>query len=365
MPDGFTDLIASAPNTYEGNKGGNVFILFGGSAGLRLDNERKLSGGAAYTDSLGQSLAVMVGNPTLIVAGAAGRTVSGKKRAGALVVWPVDAKGVPGSPTVISENTSGVPGLVESGDGFGSSLAANGSTLVVGSPNEDVGRVRDAGTITVLERTGRVSFKGVTVSQDSTGVPGRAEQWDTFGAAVSIDRGWIVASAAGEGVGSVDGAGAVQPFTYRAGSLKPVASPLIHQNVAGVPGGNEHYDKFGVSLRLLRCGAGMSVAVGTPFEVLEGKIQAGLITVVPLGKGSTCPARAYDGADLGAKITEPDMVGGGLGLIRDPQKTHDDLLAGAGRRITRIDPTRGTRLARYSLLRDMNYWTTGFSTPAA
>ena len=76
----------------------------------------------------------MLGSPNLIVAGAPERTVDGKKRAGALVVWPMDAKGVPGSPSTITQSSSGVPGVNEAGDGFGYSLAASGSTLVVGTP---------------------------------------------------------------------------------------------------------------------------------------------------------------------------------------------------------------------------------------
>lgn len=50
--------------------------------------------GGSYSDHLGWSVAVMVGEPTLIVAAAQELTVSGHKAAGGLVVWPVDAAGV-------------------------------------------------------------------------------------------------------------------------------------------------------------------------------------------------------------------------------------------------------------------------------
>lgn len=364
--DGYTDLVATAPNHDSGHKGGNVFILYGSASGLRVDTVRKLSGGAGYTDRLGWSLAVMVGQPTLIVAGAPERTVDGKKRAGALVAWPLDAKGVPGSPTTITQSSSGIPGANESEDGFGYSLAASDSTLVVGTPYENVGSVVDAGSLTVLERTGRTSFKGVVRTQNSAGVPGTAERYDQFGWAVAIDRGWIVASAPSETLGNVLQAGQVQAFTYRTGSLAPKAvTSSIHQDSAGVPGGNERLDMFGMSLLVLRCGTGAAVAVGTPGEAVGSKGDSGVITVVPLGKGSTCPARAYDGSDLGAKVVADDLVGSSLGLVREPASDHDDLLALAQDGTGRLNPVAGTLVTRYAVLWGMASLNTGFSTPAS
>lgn len=45
--DGYTDLVATAPNTFSGHKGGNVFVLYGSATGLRVDTARKLSAGAS------------------------------------------------------------------------------------------------------------------------------------------------------------------------------------------------------------------------------------------------------------------------------------------------------------------------------
>ena len=306
----------------------------------------------------------MLGSPNLIVAGAPERTVDGKKRAGALVVWPMDAKGVPGSPSTITQSSSGVPGVNEAGDGFGYSLAASGSTLVVGTPYENVGSLADAGSVTVLERSGSTSFKGVGITQNTAGVPGSSERYDMFGWAVAIDRGWIVASAPNETVDGVLQTGLVQAFGYTAGSLKP--TPLrrsIHQDSAGVPGGNERFDEFGLSLLMLRCGPGAAVAVGTPYETVGSHHESGLVTVVPLGGGSTCPARAYDGSDFGGTVTDDDRVGKGLGLVREPSADHDELLALAQDRTGRINPVTGDFVARYSVLWGMSYANTGYSTP--
>ena len=366
--DGYTDLVVSAPNYSMNKKGGAVFILYGGENGLRTDNVRRLASGATYGDSLGWTVAVMVGRPTLIVAGAPELTVSGRKRAGGLVVWPVDDAGVPGKRTIFTENSSGIPGTSEAGDGFGQNIAASGSTLVVGTPYENVGKVADAGSVTVLERRGAVGFKGVTVTQNSAGVPGSAERYDQFGSAVAIDRGWIVASAPGESIGKYLEVGSVQTFRYQAGSLKPKPGSAFDQNSAGVPGANERIDHFGQHLLILRCGAGASVAVGTPSEAIGKKSSAGLVTVVPLGSGSSCPARAYDGSAFGGAIETDGGVGLGLGLVREASGNHDDLLAIATKKsssfVGRVNPVTGARAAIYRTL-----WgstdITGFALPAS
>lgn len=366
--DGYTDLVVGSPNhTVGGKTPGAVFVLYGSERGLRTDNVRRLSASTSYSDALGWSVAVMVGSPTLIVASAPGLTVSGHKRAGGLAVWPVDAAGVPGKRTIVTENSSGIPGVSEAGDEFGYSIAASGSTLVVGTPYENVGKLVDAGTITVLERKGAVGFKGVGISQNSSGVPGAAESHDQFGFSVAIDRGWIAASAPWETVGKVQETGAVQLFRYQAGSLKPKPGASIHQNSPGVPGTNERIDHFGEHLLVLRCGAGASLAIGTPIEKVGKKNNAGLVTVVPLGSGSKCPARSYDGSAFGGAVESEGVVGYGIGLVRTASD-HDDLLAVATKKsdslVGRVDPVTGKRVATYRSLWGSSE-VTGFANPAS
>lgn len=366
--DGYTDLVVGSPNHAQSKTPGAVFILYGGPQGLRTDNVRRLTSGASYSDHLGWSVAVLVGQPTLIVAAAPELTVSGHKRAGGLVVWPVDAAGVPGTRSTVTENTSGIPGVSEAGDRFGYSIAASGSTLVVGTPYENVGAVVDAGTLTVLERKGAASFTGVSISQNSAGVPGAAERYDQFGFAVTIDRGWIIASAPWESIGKYAEVGSVQTFRYQAGSLKPKPASSLHQDSPGVPGGNERMDHFGEHLLVLRCGTGASVAIGTPSEAVGKAGGAGLVTVVPLGSGSGCPARAYDGSDFGGAVQRDAHVGRGLGLVRAASADHDDLLAVTTKKLDslvgRVNPVSGANAQTYPSL-----WgstdITGFARPAS
>ncbi|MET8609319.1 FG-GAP and VCBS repeat-containing protein [Streptomyces misionensis] len=83
--------------------------------------------------------------------------VSGHKNAGQVVVLYGSKTGVSAAKrTVISQNTSGVPGTAEAGDMFGDDLAYADfnhdgyDDLAVGTPDEKVGTDTDGGAVTIL-----------------------------------------------------------------------------------------------------------------------------------------------------------------------------------------------------------------------
>ncbi|WP_030904882.1 FG-GAP and VCBS repeat-containing protein [Streptomyces sp. NRRL F-5126] len=99
---------------------------------------------------------------------------------------------------VIDQNSPGVPGANESGDGFGASLAVGDvdgdgiEDVAVGVPGETLGTTNGkvaAGNIILL----RGSLEGLSgvgaqgVSQDTAGIPGTAETGDHFGGRVALD----------------------------------------------------------------------------------------------------------------------------------------------------------------------------------
>lgn len=134
--------------------------------------------------------------------------------------------------TVIDQNTAGVPGTSEAGDGFGWGVSVadvNGdgyADAAVGSPNEDIGNVASAGAVTVL-RGGKGGLTGtgaVSFNQNTPGVPGTAEQNDFFGthtALVDTDQdGRAELYAAAHGENTFDGA----VWGFRSTGTGPTAS---------------------------------------------------------------------------------------------------------------------------------------------
>lgn len=97
-------------------------------------------------------------------------------------------------PKWITQDTAGVPGADETGDGLGASASVGDldgdgyGEVVVGLPGEDVGTAKDAGGVLVFK--GRAS--GITgadtkvIGQSTANVPGVDEQGDAFGGEVHV-----------------------------------------------------------------------------------------------------------------------------------------------------------------------------------
>ncbi|MFF8941740.1 FG-GAP and VCBS repeat-containing protein [Streptomyces sp. NPDC014864] len=119
----------------------------------------------------------------------------------------------PGTPPVWwTQNSAGVPGASEQGDGFGTDLSVGDSNgdgyadVAIGVAAEDIGSVADAGAFTVLRGSakGMTSTGAVSVTQGTANVPGTVEKGDKFGGQVSFTdpnddgRFGLLASAPGE-----------------------------------------------------------------------------------------------------------------------------------------------------------------------
>ncbi|MFJ8250268.1 FG-GAP and VCBS repeat-containing protein [Streptomyces sp. NPDC094466] len=97
-------------------------------------------------------------------------------------------------PKWITQDTAGVPGADETGDGLGASASVGDldgdgyGEVVVGLPGEDVGTAKDAGGVLVFK--GRAS--GITgadtkvIGQSTANVPGADENGDAFGGEVHV-----------------------------------------------------------------------------------------------------------------------------------------------------------------------------------
>ncbi|MDV7215741.1 FG-GAP-like repeat-containing protein [Streptomyces prunicolor] len=123
---------------------------------------------------------------------APGANVAGKEGAGAVVVLYGSKSGISAAHRkTITQNTAGVPGTAEAGDGFGSATATADlnrdgyADLVVSAPYEDTPRGKDAGLVTVLWG----GKSGLTTGTDLPAPSDYLERYGTDLAALSIGAG--------------------------------------------------------------------------------------------------------------------------------------------------------------------------------
>jgi len=153
------------------------------------------------------------GYPELAV-GAPYLRVGSVRDAGGVVVLPASSSGLSSEEKVITPPSAGVPGASEKDDEFGSVLASADldrdgyADLVIGAHREN----DDRGRVTVVRgaAAGYATTGSAIYDQATKGVPGRSEDGDYFGSAVSLrdhdDDGDLDLSVGASGENGDDGA---------------------------------------------------------------------------------------------------------------------------------------------------------------
>ncbi|WP_406331610.1 FG-GAP-like repeat-containing protein [Streptomyces sp. NBC_00203] len=196
---------------------------------------------------------LIVGDPTDMVIDGTPQEGTGHK-GGQIAIWPGGVHGVDpaADPILIHQDTAGVPGAAESDDSFGADLSVadvNGDgygDIVVGVPGEDLGSLRDAGSVILVPgRAGGPTGAGSTaITQDSAAVPGTAERDDRFGSTVRLadltkdSRPDLVIGAAGEN----NQTGGIWVFKGTATGPSLKNSYNVMGNAVGLP--EEHYTNW-------------------------------------------------------------------------------------------------------------------------
>jgi hypothetical protein len=308
--DGKSDLAIGAPAWSSGT--GGVGVLYGSTTGLTINTpgwfgqgQSGVPGTAGPDHEFGFALAAaeFTGDGLADLAiGAPGDNAGTVTSAGTLTVLHGSSTGLSHTGgQLFTQDTPGVPDTAEPHDGWAESLAAGDITgdgkadLVVGDPGEAVGTVLAAGSITVLPgaAAGVTATGSQEFDEDTSGVPGAAEQADFFGLAVSVGdyngdgHADVAAGAPGESVGTVSAAGSVTVLYGAATGLTVTGVQAFSQGTAGVQGAPEDSDQFGASLWSLDItnSGRASLIIGVPGEDSGGFTDNGAVAVLLGGAG--------------------------------------------------------------------------------
>jgi hypothetical protein len=180
-------------------------------------------------------------------------------------------------------------------DFFSDAIAISGDTMVIGSVNDDVGAVIDAGSAYVFTRSGGV-WSQQTRLVDPDGAPN-----DDFGAAVAISGDTIVVGARHDDRGPTADVGAVYVFTRSGGVWSPPAELLASDSAED--------DNFGQSVAI----SGDSIAVGAIGANAGAVLDAGAAYVFTRSGGAWSQQTKLTASDGAAN----DYFGKALSLSGD------------------------------------------------
>jgi subtilisin family serine protease len=273
--DGFDDLAIGAPGEDVGATmdAGAVNVLYGSLSGLTAIGDQLWQQGAAgvlgaaeagdrFSDSLASGDYDGDGIDDVAI-GAPGEDVGAIVDAGAVNVLYGSLSGLTGvGDQLWQQGAAGVLGAAEAGDHFSDSLASGDydgdgiDDLAIGAPQEDVGAIVDAGAVNVLygSLSGLTGIGDQLWQQGAAGVLGAAEAGDRFGDSLGSGdydgdgSNDLAIGAPQEDVGAIVDAGAVNVLYGSLSGLTGVGDQLWQQGAAGVTGGAEAGDAFGVSL---------------------------------------------------------------------------------------------------------------------
>lgn len=237
--DGFSDIVIGNPGDAQG--AGVVWVLWGSARGVSGEQAVRLLSGARAGDLVGGSLAYVAKPRPMLVVG------DKTQDQGRLSVYPIEADGTLGAARLMD-------GLPPSDEGYAHTLAASDDLLVVGASDATVSGAIFAGAVVIVRFLPEGRWVSRTVTQNTPGVPGKAEAYDGFGGAVSILNGYLAVGVGGEAIGPVEYSGMVQPFrvTGSGDVIKLAVLPSITPRKLGWPKRSTHRESLGDSVQVYR-----------------------------------------------------------------------------------------------------------------
>jgi hypothetical protein len=347
--DGFTDLAIGVPtdDIHISLGGGKVNVIYGSAVGLTPEGNQLWSQelvGVGHDPRSGENFGSALSAGDFdgdgfadLAIGVPGEVIGDFVGAGAVHVLYGSVDGLqliePEDQFWTQEALLDNP---ESGDGFGSAVAAgdlNGdgfADLAIGVPDENVGTIGNAGAAHVLygSAAGIQSVGEQLWTQNSSGVNGKANSGDAFGSSLASGdfngdgRDDLGVGVPGESLDSSDGAGLLNVL-YGGNSGLQVDSPadqLWTQDSESVNGTAEAGDAFGSSLAAgdFDANGKADLAVGVPGETFSSQTSAGVANVL-YGAGSGLQAKSpsddkwtQDSSDVEDTAESNDLFGAAL-----------------------------------------------------
>jgi hypothetical protein len=191
---------------------------------------------------------------------------------------------------------------------------------VVGSPNEDVGRVADAGVVQVLALNDSTEqpYLWDTITRASLG--GTPVAGDRFGAAVQLvdlnddNKADLIIGAPGADRGA--GRVYIVYFDVDLQRFDVAHSRVIAQGWDGLPGTSEPGDGFGSSLVYSHPNLhGAWLGIGAPGEDVRTMPDAGAVTMIPNGVDVAGGAVYYQGNGIPGTPERGDRFGSALAQL--------------------------------------------------
>jgi hypothetical protein len=387
--DGCDDLVVGAPGA---PGGGYAAVILGGPTGIAASGHFVIENPGASGDEFGTSLGLSRGyttptGSTSLWVGAPGATVTGKSDAGAVYHFDLRTQDDDVSATRLGKVTTNTVGLgagAQAGERVGEVLtvAGDGSVVHLGVPRRDVDGEEDAGAVVTVSAAyrdghgGKPTYSATLRTQNTKGVPDKAEAGDRFGAAIAaVNDDRFAVGVPGEDVWKVKkkslrglskkakrkvvrkaqkagtDVGAVQLFVM--GRPLALATRTARYQGLDVPGSNTRGDRFGASLAYVQglfCDGVDALAVGVPGAdvVLKkakkatkkkkakkaklAKNAGAVIVLADDASDSSCrPTLLAQGKGLAGKAERGDAAGTAIAAVRDRdayQGRTDRLLVG-------------------------------------
>jgi hypothetical protein len=339
--DGYTDLVVGTPYEDIGGQAdsGHLQVIWGAATGLgtgdvsdqytQVDFGEMIRAGDQFGYAVDALEDVEYDGSTappayLLAVGTPGGDIGNDIDAGWVGTLTPSGSGL--YVEALTQDTTGIPGSTEPGDRFGTSVSLNYllgnarlADIAVGSPNEDVGRALDAGTVTIVRDLYRGTDGAVVYDQNSAGVASVPETGDRFGYSLDAMRtGGISRLAVGvpyEDVGVAASGGLVQLFSGDGSTLS--AGTGLTQDTDGVADHTERGDLFGAQVAWAGPGRGDTVsrlAVSAPSE--DGTADnSGLVQVFPLTNLGAELSYAQSSPGIPGKAGPGDRFGSTLAVV--------------------------------------------------